>query len=52
MMPSRFQGLAKQSLVSSSPTTSLPWDHYDNVPLDPAYVSLAHLAAITRRLSK
>lgn len=51
-MPSRFTGLAKQSLVQQSPANDTPWDVYDNVPLDPGYVSLANLAAITRRLSK
>lgn len=40
-MPSRFTGLAKQSLVQQSPTKDTPWDYFDNCPLDPGYVSLA-----------
>lgn len=45
-MPSRFTGLAKQSLVQQSPTTDTPWDYFDNCPLDPQYVPLTSAARL------
>lgn len=45
-MPSRFQGLTPYI----QPSSIWPdWDHYDNVPLDPAYIAPVSLQACTRK---
>jgi hypothetical protein len=46
-MPSRFSGLAPETLVSRNQSV-LPWDAYDDMPVDPNYISLAKRDGIAR----